>query len=283
MCNNSGSVYCESCDHVRIERITWDRCGDPNRTTDIAGMTFNVTSNISLVNCTFQNSQISAVALAEIVDNVLIQSCTFLSIVPMKTDYGILSIIRTWNSSKPLKSSHIKIAIFEGYFYNNGFLQTNIASLSSSLSLYIDSEAVKNCDVILNKSNFMSNRHRAILIHVYVMQMINIQLPEVLMCNNIFFRHDGVHIKAAIKSSMYGNYGDNTWNLTKGYQTSVTINNHGSNFTDNQNDGDILFLSNQPTASSLNITCYRVQFNNNHGVRHLVYIEGHKGDFEINM
>ena len=23
--SNSGSVYCESCDHVSIERITWDR------------------------------------------------------------------------------------------------------------------------------------------------------------------------------------------------------------------------------------------------------------------
>ena len=40
MCNNSGSVYCESCDHVRIEGITWDRCGDPNGT--YAGVTFNV-------------------------------------------------------------------------------------------------------------------------------------------------------------------------------------------------------------------------------------------------
>ena len=32
MCNNSGSVYCESCDNVTIEGITWDSCGDPNGT-----------------------------------------------------------------------------------------------------------------------------------------------------------------------------------------------------------------------------------------------------------
>ena len=30
MCNNSGSVYCESCSNVKIEGITWDRCGYPN-------------------------------------------------------------------------------------------------------------------------------------------------------------------------------------------------------------------------------------------------------------
>ena len=59
MCNNSGSVYCESCNHVSIEGITWDRCSDPNG-TNIAGVTFNGTSNISLVNCTFQHSLITA-------------------------------------------------------------------------------------------------------------------------------------------------------------------------------------------------------------------------------
>ena len=76
MCNNSGSVYCESCDHVVIVRITWNRCGDPNG-INIAGVTFNVTSNISLVNCTFQNSQIPLVSLAEIADRILIQGCNF--------------------------------------------------------------------------------------------------------------------------------------------------------------------------------------------------------------
>ena len=84
------------CDHVRIERITWDRCGDPNG-ANIVGVTFNVTSNTSLVNCTFQNSQIPAVTLAEIADNISIQGCTFLSNIPMRRvdhDYGILSMIR---------------------------------------------------------------------------------------------------------------------------------------------------------------------------------------------
>ena len=60
ICNNSGSVYCESCDNMMIEGITWDRCGDPSG-TNIAGVTFNGTSNISLVNCTFQHSLIKAV------------------------------------------------------------------------------------------------------------------------------------------------------------------------------------------------------------------------------
>ena len=32
VCNNSGSVYCELCDNVMIEGITWDRCGNLNGT-----------------------------------------------------------------------------------------------------------------------------------------------------------------------------------------------------------------------------------------------------------
>ena len=51
ICSNSGSVYCESCDHVMIdhEGIIWDRprCSNPRPNgTNIAGVTFNGTSNI---------------------------------------------------------------------------------------------------------------------------------------------------------------------------------------------------------------------------------------------
>ena len=137
MCNNSGSVYCESCDHVMILGITWDRCGDPTG-ANIAGVTFNVTSNISLINCTFQNSQIPAVSLAEIANNISIQGCTFLSNIPMRRvgyNYGILSITRNGDSS--LKSSSIIIVIFKVYFYNNGFLQNNPVSPNNLSSLYI--------------------------------------------------------------------------------------------------------------------------------------------------
>ena len=95
MCNNSGSVYCESCDDVMIEGITWDRCGDPNG-TDIAGVTFNGTSNISLVNCTFQLSQISSVTFLNVSRNIHVNHCNFLSNrrtqLPIHNKCGGLSI-----------------------------------------------------------------------------------------------------------------------------------------------------------------------------------------------
>ena len=112
MCNNSGSVYCESCDDVMIEGITWDRCGDPNG-TNIAGVTFNGTSNISLVNCTFQHSQLSAVSLLGISDNILIQGCIFVSNIANHA--GVLYVSRD-SSHGLLNYSNITVTIIEGYF-----------------------------------------------------------------------------------------------------------------------------------------------------------------------
>ena len=119
MCNNSGSVYCESCDDVMIEGITWDRCGDPNG-TNIAGVTFNGTSNISLVNCTFQHSQLSAVSLLEVSYNVLIQYCMFHSNIPKQKEddhmHSILSITRSL--SENLSSSTIAVIIYKSHIFS---------------------------------------------------------------------------------------------------------------------------------------------------------------------
>ena len=283
MCNNSGSVYCESCDHVRIERVTWDRCGDPNG-TNIAGVTFYVTSNISLVNCTFQNSQIRAVALAKIADNISIQGCNFLSNIPIKVDhdYGILSITRNRDSS--LKSTNITITISEGYFYNNGFLQYNTVSSSELSSLYIniyDTVAIKNCKVTLKKSTFMYNRIHGVFIHLYVKQLINIELTEVLVCNNTFYSSFRVYLALLVTSSKFnGNYFDNVWNSIMGYQTSVKIDN--SNFTDNQyaNSSLLKFVI---WSNRSKVTYHRVQFSNNQGGTFVVYILSFTGNVKINM
>ena len=112
MCNNSGSVYCESCDHVMIEGITWDRCGDPYG-ANIAGVTFNGASNISLVNCTFQYSQMSPVTLVNVSKNVNVNHCNFLSnVLPIYDCDNILYI-----GSK--SSNQIYLNISDSYFYGN--------------------------------------------------------------------------------------------------------------------------------------------------------------------
>ena len=153
MCNSSGSIYCESCDDVMIEGITWDRCGDPNG-TNTGGVTFNGTSNISLVNCTFQHSQLPAVSLLEVSYNILIHGCNFLSNIPLgETVAGVLSISR--ESSHGLSShSNITVAvnINKVYFCNN--TRPDIPSLN----IYINDTSVENCSIVVSKTTFVSNQ-----------------------------------------------------------------------------------------------------------------------------
>ena len=275
ICNNSGSLYCESCDDVTIEGITWDRCGNPS--TNIAGVTFSGTSNISLVNCTFQHSQLPAVALLEVSDYILIQSCQFLSNIPLHKfngNFGILSITRS--SPQFLNSSYITAEIFDSYFYNNGYLQSSIDNIMPSLRINIFQTSVFNCSVILTKSTFMSNRN-AIYIGINVLKFIDIQLTEVLVVNNslhngytgagimFYINSDVGDVNFSILSSSFSdNYGGNLWCYPAGNEISFTIS--SSNFTNSKS----IVHSTVPTIvtffqaiSQSKITLYKVLFSNN--------------------
>ena len=224
MCNNSGSIYCESCDDVMIEGITWDRCGDPNG-TNIAGVTFNGTSNISLVNCTFQHSQLTALSLLQVSDNILIQSCNFLSNIPFNNP-SVLAINRVLSHGFS-DTSKITVIINEGYFYNNTY------NGIPPVSIFIDDNSVANCTIICKKSAFEYNQV-IFLLHVEIPKSINILLTEISALHNSHYFGIGVvviHLSATddvvlsiISSNFYANNGCNLWSELRGYRIRVTIN-----------------------------------------------------------
>ena len=269
MCNNSGSVYCESCDDVRIEGITWDRCGDPNG-TNVAGVTFNGTSNISLVNCTFQHFQISTVALLEISHNILIQGCNFLSNVPIQDlEYcSILSITRS--KFEFSNNSNIAITIYEGYFYNN---------TCAPVIINIKDKSVKNCNIFIIKTMFIFNNNIMFLYAKNVVDLINIQLTEVLAFNNSAFGiiTSAIYLELSstssnvtlsiISSSFSNNNGGNVWcDIDNANVVSVMIN--SSNFSHNkpvnftQLSTVYINLGTKHVSDSV-ILFHGVQFNNN--------------------
>ena len=145
MCNNSGSVYCESCDNVVIEGITWDRCGDPNG-TNIEGVTFNGTSNISLVNCAFQYSQTSAVTLLNVFGNISVVHCNFLSNRALQD----LPLIDCHALTIDYSGSNLVcVNISDSYFYDNyvdgGFDFSNTLSFWGTAPVW---------HIIITKTNF---------------------------------------------------------------------------------------------------------------------------------
>lgn len=266
MCNYSGSVYCESCDHVIIDGITWDRCGHP-KGTNIAGLTFNGTGNISLVNCTFQHSQLPAVSLLEVSDNILIQSCNFSSNIPLAIDYSSVLNITRISSHRYSNNSNITITINESYFYNN------TRSAVPPLQIYIDDSSVENCNIIFKKSTFLSNQILFNL-HVEILKLINIQLTEISVLDNNYFGlgasiylssvSDDV-ILSIISSNFHRNNGTNVYCEISGNIVTVMINN--SNFTNSRPAGFSQRVSTLYVHAAANniseILFYMVQFNNN--------------------
>ena len=187
MCNNSGSVYCESCDHVKIEGITWDRCGDPNGI--YAGVIFNTVSNIVIINCTFQHSKGVAVSLTDVSNTILIDHCNFLSNIPMQminsNNGGILTITRSLLGFSNNLNINITVIISESHFYNNGYRQFIADSPSvSALNIDIMDSSVVNC-IIVYKTTFTSNRN-AVCFTFDVPQLVDIQFIEILVFNNSF-------------------------------------------------------------------------------------------------
>ena len=265
ICNNSGSIYCESCDDVMIEGITWDRCGDPNGTS-IAGVTFNGTSNISLVNCTFQHSQLSAVSLLGISDSILIQGCNFLFNIP--NDAGVIYISR---NSSDNESSYITITITGSYFYNN-------SNGIPPLNIYIVDSSVANCNILFKEMKFIYNQI-IFFLHIKISKLINIQLTEISAFNNShslglgacmdLFSITGDVLLSIISSNFYGNYGSNMKCSIGGNSISVRIS--SSNFSgSNIYIKDPIFNANLPMiyisfhAKNLSeIMFYGVQFYNN--------------------
>ena len=266
MCNYSGSVYCESCDHVMIDGITWDRCGHP-KGTNIAGLTFNGTGNISLVNCTFQHSQLPAVSLLEVSDNILIQSCNFSSNIPLAIDYSSVLNITRVSSYRYSNNSNITITINESYFYNN------TRSAVPPLQIYIDDSSVENCNIIFKQSTFLSNQILFNL-HVEILKLINIQLTEISVLDNNYFGlgasiylssvSDDV-ILSIISSNFHRNNGTNVYCEISGNIVTVMINN--SNFTNSRPAGFSQRVSTLYVYAAANniseILFYMVQFNNN--------------------
>ena len=266
MCNNSGSVYCESCDDVMIEGITWERCGDPSG-TNIAGVTFNGTSNISLVNCTFQHSQITAVSLLGVSDNILIQGCSFLSNIP--NDVSVFNISRI-SSHEFSNNLNITVTFIGSYFYNNSY------SGVPPLNIHIVDSSVTNCNIIFKQTKFISNQI-IFLLHVEVHKLINVQLTEVSACNNshivgigawvdLFSCTDDV-ILSIISSNFYRNYGSNMKCSIHGNRISVRTD--GSNFSGsnrpefNHNLRFPIFYISSHANNISEIMFYEVQFYNN--------------------
>ena len=179
MCNYSGSVYCESCDDVMIEGITWDRCGDL-KGINIAGVTFNGSSNISLVNCTFQLCQIPAVTFLNVSGNVNVTHCNFLlnmriySTGMVGNRFGGFLIHYS-------SSNFVSVIISDSYFYYNGFSHDPYIQFGLVLDI-LDTNNLTMWNITITKTIFFLNGGPVIF---DISGSSSIQLTEITFNNSI--------------------------------------------------------------------------------------------------
>ena len=79
-CSNNGGLYFISCHNCTFEGIIWSKCGSDGIDSQLAaGLTFKYSSNITIQNCSFQQSLGQAVALLEVSGDVNIHQSKFVN------------------------------------------------------------------------------------------------------------------------------------------------------------------------------------------------------------
>ena len=145
-CNNSGGLHVISCDNCTIEGIAWDGCGSGDENMSPVLQLFN-SSSIAIRNCSFQHSIGQAIVLSEMIGDVIIDHCNFLS---NKQYEGHGSAIH-YSSNNILKSlaTSIKFMIIGCNFLHNEGAESVV---------YLSQSSAKLCEYLkLQNSKFHNN------------------------------------------------------------------------------------------------------------------------------
>ena len=222
MCNNTGSVQCGWCNNVTIKGITWDKCGFGSITEIIPGIQFNTTANITILNCTFKNSESVAVSLPGVYENVTIECCKFVSNKkvevpdPYKPNFGGLYI-------DSLSVDYTVNLIIHGCsFIDNGF------------GFYLKESNARIWNINISQTDFVNNTQVSVMYPVGNLSVLLV-LSELFVYNNnhifdvtIDYSDMGVEIQV-----LFSNFSSNNGNIDVLLQNGglITINN--SIFIDN--------------------------------------------------
>ena len=224
MCNNTGSLQCESCHDIHIEGITWNQCGHGD-----IGIIINATYNIYIINCTFQ--KFNACVTVDIYNLegalIVINSKFMFNTVSDASLCSIYSSLRvlTYNTTS-------NITIQDSLFYHNGNMNQEKATVTKNslicdgppLGLFFLSVLVKNTSFIYNGIGT-----------IYINDKAKIK-------SNIVFN------KVNISDNKFG---ATVYTVKAGSDTSLDIN--SSHFERNDN-GALLILGNKNKVNVFNTT-----------------------------
>ena len=211
MCNNTGGVSCNHCGNVIIEGITWDQCGDPNQQNQNAfgGLNFTNVTNLSINNCTLQNSRVRALSLYLVAGSINIKNTRFLNNANHDPIYCFRSRVyircvtdnRNVTGAVYIQGATANISVYDCYFSNNGhfgevidgnpanttFVRGEIADGAAIKVLQTDNSVLIN--VVVKDSVFLCNRGRSGgAVNIDVFQSESLNFNKVSFLNNSVIR-----------------------------------------------------------------------------------------------
>ena len=159
MCNNVGNVYFGLCSDVTVTGITWDQCGDINNPTFSAIYFADTTSNISIIDCTFQHFKTcNPIRISSKEGSINVINSKF-----MFNAVSNASVCSSYYTLDISSSASIDIIIDNSSFSHNGYSTEGSADYNSTLSIYVSFNQYQQTQPILIKnSRFNCNGIRAI-------------------------------------------------------------------------------------------------------------------------
>ena len=218
-CNNSGGLHFISCYNCTIEGITWGGCGAMNISGDDNSMypvlQFTNSSNITIQNCSFQQSIGQAVVLSGMSGDVNINNCNFL----YNKQYEGHGTAVHFSSNDILTSSPFKFTINGCDFFHNERAKSIIylaGHISNNFCEYF--KLVQNCKFYLNKGVPIYLSNQDLFINGYIK-----------FSNNIAENGGGIfisdHSNVIIHKSATVNFTNNTATNNGG---AIFLTNHSS-------------------------------------------------------
>ena len=152
-CNNVGAIYCASCSDITIEGITFDHCGHYPQFVG-GGLGFINVRNVTIKNCTFQNSTPCAVTLNNANGNITIKMNNFIS------NLGDIDSLHC-SGLGIFYGHHISTIILDGNnFYNNGYPGPNLPHTGNLFSAFIGPLSFAyptSIDMVIRNTAFVNN------------------------------------------------------------------------------------------------------------------------------
>ena len=261
ICSGVGSLVFSACSDVTIEAVTWDHCGDM-KYPNVAGVGFyDSISNISIINCTFQQFTLCATVYVEIQTGDI-------KVVNSKFIFNAISsasVCHIYSTLLVTSSGDINIVIYNSMFYLNGNSSQGSGISNGSLFIVLRNQITQS--VLIKNSSFISNGIRS----MYIIRGTKIIFDEVIVSNNRFGTFLWVYEKLDVISSQF------TWNkngaLDVWLRSDVKIELFNSTFANNSATantfGTALYVI---TSNNSTVSISLCNFYDNVGGNSIVYI-----------